>query len=269
MDTLQYALDLAAQGIAVFPLKYQTKTPDTRHGFKDATTNPATIKRWFGGDYKRNLAVRTGQASGVWVLDIDDPAAFERIDALPATRQSTTGRGFHLWFKTTAIPIPCSTGRITAGIDVKGENGYVVAPPSVHPDGPVYRWLNDEPIAEAPSWLLVLARKPVERARVATAPPVASGPPGGYGAAALRSEIETLAGTPTGDRNNQLNRASFSLSQLVAGGELAAADVEAALIDAAKANGVWDEDGERQCLATIRSGASAGMQSPRHRGGRA
>jgi hypothetical protein len=270
LRVLEEARTLAEQGVAVFPLKYQAKEPDTWRGFYDATTNPATLKRWFGGNFKRNLAVRTGQASGVWVLDIDDPGALTALEArhgaLPSTRRSQSSRGLHLWFKTTAIPIPSSTGRVALGIDVKAECGYVVVPPSIHPDGPAYRWINHEPIVEAPSWLLVLARKPSPP----RAPPPRPASPldsGAYGAAALKAEIEMLASAPKGSRNHQLNRSAFSAFQLVAGGELAAADVETALIAAATANGLVADDGMRRCLATIRSGARAGMLHPRSRHG--
>jgi hypothetical protein len=95
-----------------------------------------------------------------------------------------------------------------------------------------------------------------------------SGPAGAYGAAALRREIEALTNTAPGGRNKRLNRASFCLYQLVAGGELDAGEVDPALIEAATANGLVAEDGVRQCLATIRSGAGAGMLHPRNRGGR-
>jgi hypothetical protein len=91
--------------------------------------------------------------------------------------------------------------------------------------------------------------------------------PGAYGAAALRGEIAALANTAPGNRNNQLNRASFSLHQLVAGGELVAGEVEQALIDAATANGLLADDGLRQCMATIKSGGSAGLLHPRSRNG--
>ena len=75
---LAAALALAATGPAVFPSIYCKKEPVTRRGFYDASTNPATVKRWFGGNFKRNLAVRTGLASGAVVLDVDD------LDALTA-----------------------------------------------------------------------------------------------------------------------------------------------------------------------------------------
>jgi hypothetical protein len=263
-SVLEAALALAAEGIAVFPLKYAAKEPEAHsRGFYDATTNPATIRRWFGGKFKRNLGARTGQASGVWVLDEDELGALaalaEKHGPLPATRESTTGRGRHLWFKTTALPIPSrqGKGRIWPGIDIKAEGGYVVAPPSIHPDGPVYRLVNDEPIAEAPSWLLMLARKPKpsEPTVQSNAPRPSSERSGAYGAAALRAEIEILANTPEGGRNHQLNRSAFSSFQLVAGGELKEGDVTEALIKACEKNGLLDEDGLRAVMATIRSGA--------------
>jgi hypothetical protein len=274
-EMLETALALAAKGIAVFPLNHGTKKPAKgSRGFYDATTNPATINRWFGGNFKRNLGARTGLVSGVWVFDADDLDALRALEArhggLPVTLQSQSGRGLHFWFKTAILPVPNSNGRICTGIDTRGEGGYVVVPPSVHPSGARYRWVNDAPIAEPPSWLLMLARKPPPPK---TPPPLSGAPrapfglPSLYGSAALRAEIQILANTPPGDRNNQLNKSAFALHQLVASGDLVAADVEAALINAAVANGLAVDDGMRQCLATIRSGAKAGLLHPRSRNG--
>jgi hypothetical protein len=140
--TLESALALAAEGIAVFPLGFQSKQPEARsRGFKDATTNPAVIQRWFGGNFKRNLGARTGQASGVWVLDVDNPGALEQLEAahgkLPLTRQSQSSRGLHIWFRTTALPVPNGVSRVWPKVDTRGEGGYVAVPPSVHPSGAV------------------------------------------------------------------------------------------------------------------------------------
>jgi hypothetical protein len=146
-----------------------------------------------------------------------------------------------------------------------------VVPPSIHPDGPIYRWLNDEPITNPPSWLLVLARKPPtqqERSQASNTSQKFSGTPGAYGAAALKDEIDALAAmAPNTGRNIQLNRASFCLHQLVAGCELEAEKVEEELIKAAIANGLVADDGMKQCLATIRSGARPGLLLPRSRPG--
>jgi hypothetical protein len=141
-----------------------------------------------------------------------------------------------------------------------------MAPPSVHPDGPIYTWINDEPLAVAPDWLIKLARKPPP-APITLPPRTHSAPPGAYGAAALQSEIEVLANTAPGSRNHALNRASFCLHQLVAGGELDGADVERELLAAAAANGLMADttDGPNSVLRTIRSGARAGRRHPRRR----
>jgi hypothetical protein len=64
------AQTLAAEGLAVFPLIPRSKNPVTRRGFYDATTNPATIRRyWRAAD--RNIGIATGAVSGFWILDID------------------------------------------------------------------------------------------------------------------------------------------------------------------------------------------------------
>jgi hypothetical protein len=90
-----------------------------------------------------------------------------------------------------------------------------------------------------------------------------------YARAALDYEIAELANTIKGGRNAALNRASFSLHQLVAGGELDAAEVRHRLIDACTTNGLMSDpkDGPRAVAATIRSGARAGLQHPRNRRG--
>jgi hypothetical protein len=93
--------------------------------------------------------------------------------------------------------------------------------------------------------------------------------PGAYGQAALEREIAALANTAPGSRNHALNRASFALHQLVAGGVLDGNEVQQRLVGAAHANGLMAE-GPRAVMATIASGARAGRQHPRSRpiGGR-
>jgi hypothetical protein len=164
---LEVALDYAAQGLSVFPCVFGTKEPAVRRGFYSASTNPEVIRRWFGGTLQYNIAIRTGLASGAWVLDIDDRhGGFASVDELeqrygklPLTRRCRTANGVHLWWRNTC-PIQCSADRVGPGLDVKSENGYVMVPPSVHPDVPIYTWANDEPLAIAPEWLVRLTRKP-------------------------------------------------------------------------------------------------------------
>jgi Bifunctional DNA primase/polymerase, N-terminal len=171
----------------------------------------------------------------------------------------------HLWWRTE-VTIQCSDSRVAPGLSVKGDNGAAMVPPSVHPDGPTYAWENDAPLALAPDWLLKLTRKPPPPP-IPLLPHNHNGPPGAYGAAALQRETEVLASTAPGGRNHALNRASFSLHQLVAGGELAAGEVERRLLEAAEANGLMADrnDGPHRVRATIDSGRRAGLQHPRSR----
>jgi hypothetical protein len=271
---LDIALAYAAAGLPVFPCAPRGKIPTTKRGFYDATTNPATIRRyWSVGD--RNIAIPTGVMSGAWVLDID-PGGDEhlrRLEAthgmLPPTRMVLTGRGGrHLWFAYTE-PIQSSESRVAPNVDVKGDGGYVVVPRSVHENGRAYAWLTDSAaeLAIAPPWLVALTRKKPtisERARILR-PERSFGAQGAYGAAALDAEITALVAALPGGRNHALNRAAFVLFQLVAGGELDGHIVEERLIQACEVNGLIKDDGLPSVIATIRSGKSAGLLNPRSR----
>ena len=166
MTLLDAALAYGDDRLPVFACLPMGKQPAVSNGFHAATTNPETIKRfWRIAD--RNIGIPTGALSRVWVLDIDGDdgaASLRELEAqhgeLPATWISSTGRGWHVWLRYTG-PIPSSTGRIAPSLDVKADGGYVVAPPSVHPSGRSYTWVvppEGEP-AEAPGWLVALARK--------------------------------------------------------------------------------------------------------------
>lgn len=261
----------------VFPLRPSSKEPATRSGFYAATTNPATIRRWFDRAYPHNIGIRTGPASGgIFMFDADGETGAlslakieDEHEPFPPTRISVTGKGRHFWFRT-AVPISCSAGKIAPGIDVRGDGGYVVAPPSIHPNGSIYKWIDETvPPAMAPQWLIELTRK--RPAAVAPTPCRSisrhDGRPNGYGQAALDAEIAELAQAAPGTRNHALNRASFSLHQLVAGGELDAAEVERRLVEAAHINGLMTDpnDGPHKTLRTIESGARASLQHPRSR----
>jgi len=273
---LEAALAFAAQGLAVFPCEPRGKEPVTRRGFYDATTNPATIRRfWRVTD--RNIGIPTGAVSGLWVLDID-PGGEEHIrrleadhGALPPTRAAITGRGGrHLWFRYVG-PIQSSTGRVAPNVDVRGDGGYAVVPSSVHENGRAYQWATDPKLelAIAPDWLVTLTRKKLpisERARVLA--PRSIYPSGAYGAAALNAEIAALAAAQPGIRNEALNRAAFALFQLVAGGELDGGTVKDRLIRACEVNGLITDDGMPSVEKTIASGKRAGLQYPRSRPGR-
>jgi hypothetical protein len=158
---LKTALNFAQRDIPSFPLK--DKEPLTPHGFKDATTDPRRLHLWGNRYPGANIGIPTGRISGIVVVDLDDetPEAMKVWNSLPETVEARTGRGRHRYYR-----IPKGTrvrGRkLAPGLDFKGDGGYVVAPPSVHPSGARYRWVpGHSEIAELPFHLLKPEESPI------------------------------------------------------------------------------------------------------------
>jgi hypothetical protein len=167
----QHALALAKRGLAVFPLKPRNKIPLTTHGCKDASCSPERIEEWWSKWPDANIGVATGSASGIWVLDIDGmdgESSLRKIEdshggMLPSTVEVITGGGGrHLYFRLPdfedAPAIRNSVKTLGQGLDVRGEGGYVVAPPSIHKSGRKYVWSVDSgsEFSQAPIWFVRL-----------------------------------------------------------------------------------------------------------------
>jgi hypothetical protein len=158
------ALAFARRGLAVFPCWPCTKKPVTTHGFKDATTDPSVIERWWLTNPDYNIAIATGAVSGVLIVDVDGidaEAELRKLEgqhgALPATVEAITAHCRHLYFQMPdGVDARNSAGKIAPGIDVRSNGGYVMAPPSVHPSGRRYAWSVDSAraFAATPYWLL-------------------------------------------------------------------------------------------------------------------
>ena len=146
------AIEYAKKGFAVFPLKYRDKVPLTRNGCKDATTDAAQIKAWWQKYPNANIGLATGAVSqNVFVidLDIDEDCGIDGYHSLedwqrehgdfPETWTAITGRGgYHMYFRGDG-KIKNRAG-IIDGVDIRGNGGYVVAPPSIHKNGRRYEW---------------------------------------------------------------------------------------------------------------------------------
>lgn len=150
----QAALGYVKEGLAVFPLKPRSKEPfEGSHGFKDASKRESDIIRWWTNEPDANIGIATGAVSGgVFVVDIDDGhndvSGSESLEAweaengeLPETRESVTGTGGrHLFYRCPpGVAVKSGTG-IIPSVDLRGTGGYVVAPPSTHPNGNMYAW---------------------------------------------------------------------------------------------------------------------------------
>jgi hypothetical protein len=160
---IRTALGYAKRGLSVFPCRVKDKRPATANGLKDATTDPAIIERWWREEPEFNIGLATGAVSGTFVVDVDGldaEAELRKLEAqfgaLPPTVESLTARGRHLFFQCPELPVRNSAGKLAPGIDVRGDGGYVLAPPSKHPSGRIYCWSVDSvnAFAPAPGWLL-------------------------------------------------------------------------------------------------------------------
>ncbi|MBF0514538.1 MAG: DUF3987 domain-containing protein [Desulfovibrionaceae bacterium] len=271
---LKAALIYAQKGKPVFPCNLN-KTPLTLHGFKDATTDPVQIQKWWTKWPDASIGMPTGPASGRWVLDVDlpdGPATLEALEAahgkLPPTPTQQTGSGgkHYFFLYPEGRKVKYSTSKIGLKLDVKGEGGYVIVAPSGHPSGGQYQWLTGkQPAAEAPEWLLDLVCEQPGQVLKKKATPVLiknelqTGENTAYGLKALEEEVAKVASAPVGSRNETLLKAVAALRGLAAGGELNWTEAEAVLINAAKSIGL--EAGEIH--ATIASGMKYGAVQPR------
>jgi putative DNA primase/helicase len=120
-----------------------------KNGFKSATNDPDLIKTIWTAYSEANIGIATGKKSGIFVLDVDPrhdgPASLGEHAADPGTDLIvlTGGGGTHFYYAyDPQHPVESQQG-VRPGIDVKGDKGYVVAPPSNHRDGGYYRWKHE------------------------------------------------------------------------------------------------------------------------------
>jgi hypothetical protein len=268
MTTLQAALRYAERGWYVFPLAPRGKEPVTPNGYLDSTLDPNLIRQWWQRIPDANLGVATGK-SGLAVIDIDSlegAAHWARIEAHhgPAnTLMAETGRGgIHLIYAGT---IPSTANRVAPGIDTRGDGGYIVAPPSIHPNGTPYRWSEyaRTPVG-LPRWVGTLVTTPARVYEPIGVPRISVGD-SAYGRAAARRAAQDVIHAGEGQRNHTLNQAAFGLGQLVAGGELLHATAKSMLEQAGLQAGLT----EREVTKTITSGLQAGAKEPRNAPARA
>jgi hypothetical protein len=156
----------AGAGWRLFPIKAGDKRPPLLKSWPTkASRDLGQLESWATQFPECNWGMATGSDSKVFVLDVDGEKgrgallAFRRQDQeLPATLTVTTGSGIHLYFRwPESHSVRNSARKVAEGLDVRGEGGYVVIPPSVHPSGEQYAYVDETtPIACAPDWLLAV-----------------------------------------------------------------------------------------------------------------
>jgi hypothetical protein len=164
-DYLPAALDYVKRGWPVFPLVAGGKQPRVSRGFHRATTDRDVVIAWWSQWPDSNIGLATGHLFDV--LDVDGEVgeaalkAFLAEKGLDGYRHSgpvaLTGKGLHLFYQPTGA---LNGQNLVEKVDFRGEGGYVVAPPSLHPLGHHYRWDKargpEAPLPPAPLWLAQL-----------------------------------------------------------------------------------------------------------------
>jgi predicted P-loop ATPase len=137
---------------AVFPVSQKTKKPLTPHGCKDAKKDPGAIRSWWKRYPDASIGIATGSASNLLVIDedVDEDKGLNGVHEmqiwetdngeLPETVRAITGRGgAHLYYRYEGKDLGNRAG-VIEGVDIRGEGGYIIAPPSIHPNGTQYEW---------------------------------------------------------------------------------------------------------------------------------
>jgi hypothetical protein len=309
MSMLDHALDHARCGLPVFPCRpdktpYPSADKDANGvkikgtgGLYKATTDEATIRVFWARWPNAMIGLRMGKASGLFAIDPDAPKEPGDIDGrvelakleachglLDTLTTNTPGGGNHKFFNLRPDhPVSNAEGDLKGlGINVRGEGGYVIVPPSVREDGRAYEYdRSAQYIADAPQWLedLISPKTPAmvspalvpadeepsitEQALATVAQPREStGNERAYSERALNNECAALAATRKGGRNKALNTTAMKLGQLIGPGRLGETEVRSRLFSAAEANGLV-ADGVQAVLGTIDSGLAKGMKEPR------
>jgi Bifunctional DNA primase/polymerase, N-terminal len=240
------------------------KHPRLRGWQRLAGVDPAVVVEWWRRWPQANLALVTGRRFDV--LDLDGEQGVEALRAVlsiaptehPGPVARTGGGGWHLLFAPTGLG---NRVRLLPGMDWRGRDGLIVAPPSRHASGQHYTWVRPLTAAlpEVPAGLRRLLVPPSVQRTTLPAASMSAGHGGGYGRAALARERAAVAAAQPGRRNATLNRAAFNLGQLVAADLLDADEVRAVLLAAA----LEARHPERKAQATIDSGLRGGMAKPR------
>ena len=231
-EVLDAALQYADLGWSVVPLHYPLedggcscgksgcrsvgKHPTVGSWTALATSDASTVSDWFDDDPDLNLGIATGGESRLVVVDLDTKddgiLNFDKLlevhGELPPTPSAMTGSGgLHYYFLAPeGVTIRNSASKLAKGVDIRGEGGQVVAPPSIHACGELYSWIDsptDTPPAPLPEWLCEALRE--------RAPSPKSSPKGSLARRSIRKRTDRAF---DGERNNWLTKKAGQLRNL-------------------------------------------------------
>lgn len=257
---LAAALAYAEHGWPVFPLRGKVPArlkAQGGRGFYDATTSRDVVERMWSDYPGANIGIRCGSASGLAVLDVDpDKGGIQSLARIEEARgvlphtvvQVTGGEGLHLLYQHRP-GIGIGSNVWGPGLDLRGEGGYIVAAPSVHPEtGHAYSWAGDD-------WRHPLAPWPEQLPTSRPKPPAVTSSFRPRGRGPLAGLVAFVLDAGDGERNTRLNWAAYRAGEHVRRGTLDAREAAAALYAAATRIGL----DHREAVATIASGLGSSV----------
>ncbi len=255
------ARNLAAAGVPVFPCVVEGKRPLTRRGFLDASSDPEQVAAWWSRTPDANIGIPTGAPSGVVVVDVDvhgphdGRAAYQRatdaglVDGAGLLVRTPTG-GAHVYF-------PAAPGReqrswqAAAGVDFRGDGGYIIAPPSRRIiDGTVRRYEVADIAAHSVGTVDAARLRDFLDPRPVAPPRVSGG--------SMDVDSERLAAWVAGRGEGERTRGLFWAACRLAENGVSPADALDALGAAAQSAGL----GDREITTTVRSAYRATQPAP-------
>lgn len=196
-ELIQSGSSYLERGWRPIPIQANGKRPLVQwRRYQEEAPSEHDLGNWFHKWPDANIGILTGQCSGLVAIDVDGPSGMSELAphlGVVKTLTSTTSRGRHLLFQHPGLHVPTRAG-ILPDVDVRGDGGYIVAPPSVHESGHLYTWEEGNPhipIAPLPESLIQVVRSGSLRDEKVTA--VVDGSP-----------------IPIGTRNDTLTRVAGS-----------------------------------------------------------
>lgn len=167
MSIMDYAVEYVDSGWSVLPVKPEEKRPYMTNWLQYTHTRATkeSVENWFSKLSGAGIGIVTGKVSNIVVLDVESYCNIpidELLEKYPTQMVSKTGSGgYHLFYQ-----YPAGVSKISnrvglfEGADLRADGGFIVLPPTRHPNGNCYEWIKRGIPSVFPSTLLDIQAKP-------------------------------------------------------------------------------------------------------------